>query len=260
MARRIPPRHQNKPKIKLKLKIKKDDNVKVIAGRDKGKTGRVLRGRFGQRQSAGRGRQRGEAPHAPQPAKADQGRHRRAREPDCGLERDGADRGRRGQPGRLSPRRRRSSVRVAKKGGEIVGQEVKDQYGGTAQRVISQNSGSGAHRGVRVHEPHGGAEDRKDFAQHRHGRGHAEQQTDRRRGERADGHRRPEAGDHQGPQVDCRLQAAREHADRLHGYAARGADVRVSRPAGERGPAARARFPRRVFASPSTAAETTRWD
>ena len=42
MAKRIPPRHQNKPKIKLKIKIKKDDNVKIIAGRDKGKTGRVL--------------------------------------------------------------------------------------------------------------------------------------------------------------------------------------------------------------------------
>ena len=42
MARRIPPRHQNKPKIKLKVKIKKDDTVKVIAGRDRGKTGRVL--------------------------------------------------------------------------------------------------------------------------------------------------------------------------------------------------------------------------
>ena len=42
MARRIPPRHQNKPKIRVKVKIKKDDTVKVIAGRDRGKTGRVL--------------------------------------------------------------------------------------------------------------------------------------------------------------------------------------------------------------------------
>ncbi len=42
MAKRIPPRHQNKPKIRLKVKIKKEDSVKVIAGRDKGKTGRVL--------------------------------------------------------------------------------------------------------------------------------------------------------------------------------------------------------------------------
>src|SRR5258706_4991593 len=42
MAKRIPPRHQNKPKIRLKVKIKKEDTVKVIAGRDKGKTGRVL--------------------------------------------------------------------------------------------------------------------------------------------------------------------------------------------------------------------------
>ena len=42
MARKIPFRHQNEPKIKLKIRIKKDDTVKVIAGRDKGKTGRVL--------------------------------------------------------------------------------------------------------------------------------------------------------------------------------------------------------------------------
>lgn len=39
---KIPQRHQHKPKLHLKLKIKKDDNVKIIAGRDKGKTGRVL--------------------------------------------------------------------------------------------------------------------------------------------------------------------------------------------------------------------------
>src|SRR6266699_35656 len=42
MAKRIPQRHQNKPQIKLKVKIRKEDTVKVIAGKDKGKTGRVL--------------------------------------------------------------------------------------------------------------------------------------------------------------------------------------------------------------------------
>src|SRR5271154_5290595 len=42
MARKIAQRHQNEPKVRLKLKIKKDDTVKVIAGKYKGKTGRVL--------------------------------------------------------------------------------------------------------------------------------------------------------------------------------------------------------------------------
>jgi large subunit ribosomal protein L24 len=42
MARKIPPRHQHLPKVRLKIKIKKEDTVRVIAGRDKGKTGRVL--------------------------------------------------------------------------------------------------------------------------------------------------------------------------------------------------------------------------
>src|SRR4051794_1076546 len=42
MARKIPQRHQNEPRPKLNIKIKREDNVKVIAGKDKGKTGRVL--------------------------------------------------------------------------------------------------------------------------------------------------------------------------------------------------------------------------
>ena len=42
MAAKTPARHANKPKVRLKIGIKKDDTVKVIAGRDKGKTGRVL--------------------------------------------------------------------------------------------------------------------------------------------------------------------------------------------------------------------------
>jgi large subunit ribosomal protein L24 len=41
-TKKIPQRHQHKPRPLLKVKIKKDDTVKVIAGRDKGKTGRVL--------------------------------------------------------------------------------------------------------------------------------------------------------------------------------------------------------------------------
>ena len=41
-APKIPHRHQNRPKIRIKVRIKKDDTVKVISGRDKGKTGRVL--------------------------------------------------------------------------------------------------------------------------------------------------------------------------------------------------------------------------
>ena len=42
MATRIHKRHQNDPRPRIKVKIKKNDTVKVIAGRDKGKTGRVL--------------------------------------------------------------------------------------------------------------------------------------------------------------------------------------------------------------------------
>ena len=42
MAKATPQRHANAPKKKLKVKIKRDDVVKVIAGRDKDKTGRVL--------------------------------------------------------------------------------------------------------------------------------------------------------------------------------------------------------------------------
>ena len=42
MARKIAQRHQNKPAPPVKIKIRREDMVKIIAGRDKGKTGRVL--------------------------------------------------------------------------------------------------------------------------------------------------------------------------------------------------------------------------
>ncbi len=53
---KIAARHQNDPRPKLKVKIKKDDTVKVIAGRDKGKTGQAW-GR-GPRKRKGAGRRR----------------------------------------------------------------------------------------------------------------------------------------------------------------------------------------------------------
>jgi large subunit ribosomal protein L24 len=42
MGFKIRRRDQNAPRRLLKVKLKKDDMVKVISGRDKGKTGRVL--------------------------------------------------------------------------------------------------------------------------------------------------------------------------------------------------------------------------
>jgi large subunit ribosomal protein L24 len=42
MAAKTPQRYANAPRVRMKIKIRKDDMVKVIAGRDKGKTGRVL--------------------------------------------------------------------------------------------------------------------------------------------------------------------------------------------------------------------------
>ena len=42
MVKKTRRRDLNAPQPKLKVRIKKDDTVKVIAGRDRGKTGRVL--------------------------------------------------------------------------------------------------------------------------------------------------------------------------------------------------------------------------
>jgi large subunit ribosomal protein L24 len=42
MAFKVRRRDLGAPQVKHKAKLKKDDTVKVIAGRDKGKTGRVL--------------------------------------------------------------------------------------------------------------------------------------------------------------------------------------------------------------------------
>ena len=66
-------------------------------------------------------------------------------------------------------------------------------------------------------------------------------------------------GGHQGQDLDRRLQAPRADADRRQGDAAPRPDVRVPRPSGHRGAAARPRLPRRRTRRASTGAATTRW-
>ena len=70
MARKIAQRHQNKPQAPVKIKIRREDTVKVIAGKDKGKTGRVLEVDRVARQGADRRRGDGEAAHAAEPLSA----------------------------------------------------------------------------------------------------------------------------------------------------------------------------------------------
>ena len=55
---------------------------------------------------------------------------------------------------------------------------------------------------------------------------------------------RSEAGGHQSEEVDCRVQIARRHVDRLHGDSARRPHVRIFRPPDECRAAACARFSR----------------
>ena len=53
------------------LKIRSGDHVKVISGKDRGKTGRVLRVEPEQGAPLRRGAEHGQAPHAPEGGRAD---------------------------------------------------------------------------------------------------------------------------------------------------------------------------------------------
>jgi hypothetical protein len=59
---------QEKPAAPVRIDFKKEDTVKVITGRDKGKTGRVLRVDRETGQGAGGARDDDQAPHPAEPA------------------------------------------------------------------------------------------------------------------------------------------------------------------------------------------------
>ncbi|CAA9266374.1 MAG: LSU ribosomal protein L5p (L11e), partial [uncultured Actinomycetospora sp.] len=103
-----------------------------------------------------------------------------------------------------------------------------------------------ADRAVRVREPDARPRRRQGRREHGRRRGRARLQADGGRGPRPHPHRRAEARDPPGPQVDRPVQAARGHAHRRPRHAARRAHVGVPRPAADHRPAAHPRLPRPV--------------
>ena len=84
----------------VRIQLKKNDQVKVIAGRDRGKTGRVLDVDSATGPHSGRARQHDQAAHEEESGQADRRRHRRKGSADRGFECD--DRVREVRPGRGS--------------------------------------------------------------------------------------------------------------------------------------------------------------
>ncbi len=141
--------------------------------------------------------------------------------------------------------------------GRAEGQDARGEGHASAANLFRRAGPQEAGGRVQVQQSDAGAGDREDRHQHGHRRGRQRPQEGRPGGLRSQPDRRPEAGHHQGAQVDRDLQAARRPGDRLQGHAAQEADVRVRRPAGEHRAAARARFPRAQSRRASTAAATT---
>ena len=111
---------------------------------------------------------------------------------------------------------------------------------------------------VRLQDRDAGAAHRQDHAQHGRGRSGGRQEDHGQRRRRHDQDRRPEAGRHQGAQVDRAFKIRARLSGRLHGDAARRAHVRVPRPPGHVA-MPRIRDFRGISAAPSTAAATTTW-
>ena len=72
----------------VRIQLKKNDQVKVIAGRDRGKTGRVLDVISATGPHSGRARQHDQEAHEEEPGETDCGRYRRKGSADRGFERD----------------------------------------------------------------------------------------------------------------------------------------------------------------------------
>ena len=98
----------------MKVKIKKDDTVKVIAGRDRGKTGRVLQVDAEKGKVLVEGVSMLKRHTRPNPQKQIKGGIAERESADCDFKRDGDDRGWRGHARGLSRRRQPFGARRQK--------------------------------------------------------------------------------------------------------------------------------------------------
>ena len=237
------------------MRIKTDDQVIVISGKDAGKTGRVVRTDPKKRRVYVEGLnmiKRHERPRSPgRPEKRPGRRHRREGGADRRLQRDAARPQRQqADPGRRAPRRRRQArpVREAQRGGDRLMEATATRLAGSSAaapaRALRAGDAAGADREIRLLDADAGAAADQDHPQH--GPRHREtgQKVLRIGPGTAGADRRPAPERAPRPQVDRLLQAARGDAGRRLGDAAAGPHVGVPRPPDLDRGAAHPRLPR----------------
>ena len=237
------------------MRIRKNDQVLVIAGRDHGKRGRVLSRPAREEPGRGRRREHDQAPHEAEPAEERQGRHRGARGHDSRQQRDAASIPRRNEPTRVGAkvlddgRKVRVCAQERRHGGQQMSR-LKDRYQKDVVPALRKEFGYKNPMAVPKIEK----------VVVNMGLGEATQNAkivDTGADElgRITG-QKPVTTRAKKSIAQFKVRAG--HADRHDGDAARRADVRVPRPPHRDRAAARARLQGRVAEGASTAAATTR--
>ena len=223
------------------MRIRKDDQVIVIGGKDAGKTGPRDAHRAEAEPRLRRGPQHRQAPRTPALGQRRLARRRGRRDrreggADPRLQRDAARPQRQqADPRRRAPRRRRQAraVREAQRGVASDGGHRNPDPGRAAAappRALPAGGAAGAGQEIQVLDADAGADADQDHPQHGGRRGQAEQQNARSGAGAAGDDRRPAAQRAPRPQVDRLLQSPRGDAGRRLRHPAPGADVGVPRP------------------------------
>ena len=185
----------------MALKIRKDDTVKVIAGKDKGKTGTVLRVDAENEPRLRRGQNISEAPPAAaldarRPARRRGRRRDREGGPDPHLQRDaGRPQGRASPPASRIERARTAGACASRRspGRRSTDGRRRGQGQPAPEDALREEIKPQLHRALRLLQRDAGAAAREDHAEHGRGRGQERHEAARRRRRAARDDRRAEA-------------------------------------------------------------------